>query len=161
VKEAEVHGMAQRGGSVQATLRISSEPIASELIPRGRARMIIGLEPVEALRYLDYLAPDGVLLTAAEPFENIPDYPPIEDVHERVRLAGGHLVEARRLAREAGSPRSINVVMIGAASTRLPLRPETIERCLRDAFATKGERIIGANVRAFRLGRDSLAFVSG
>ena len=161
VKQAEVHGMAQRGGSVQATIRMSSVPIASELIPAGTARLVLGLEPVEALRFTDLLAADGVVVTASEPFENIGDYPPIDSVLAEVRRIGGHLVEARRLAREAGSPRSSNVVMVGAASPWLPLAEATLETCISDGFATKGERVVTANLRAFHLGREILTTASG
>ena len=157
VKQAEVHGMAQRGGAVQATLRISSGEIASELVPRGAATMILGMEPVEALRYLDFLAPDGTLLTAAEPVRNVPDYPPLGAVHEQIRGLGGLIVEADRLAREAGSPRAANVVMVGAASTRLDLPREVLEACVRDGFASKGERIVEVNLRAFRAGRAAVS----
>lgn len=159
VKQAEVHGMAQRGGSVLATVRISSDPIASELVSRGTVDLILGFEPVEALRYVDYLSFEGRLVTTADPFENISDYPPLDAVHEQVRALGGDLVEASRLAREAGSPRSSNVVMVGAASIRVPLPAETLEACIREGFADKGERVVGANIRAFRLGRESLAHV--
>ena len=157
VKQTEVHGMAQRGGAVQATLRISSGRVASELIPRGTAALILGLEPVEALRYLEYLAPDGVLLTAADPMTNIADYPPLGDVHAAVAAVGGHLVEAFRLAKEAGSPRSANVVMVGAASRYLPLSVADLEAAIGDAFAAKGSRLVEVNLIAFRAGRAALA----
>lgn len=153
VKQGEVHGMSQRGGAVQATVRISSDAIASDLVALGGADMILGMEPVEALRNLDYLAPDGLLLTAADPVANIPDYPPVETVHERVRMVGGHLVEANRLAKEAGSPKAANIVMVGAASTRLPLLEAVVEECIRDGFAAKGERVVEINLDAFRAGR--------
>jgi indolepyruvate ferredoxin oxidoreductase beta subunit len=161
VKQAEVHGMAQRGGSVQATVRVSSDQIASELVSHGTVDLILGLEPVEALRYVDYLSSAGGLITATDPVENISDYPPLEAVHEQVRLLGGDLVEASRLAREAGSPRSSNVVMVGAASMRVPLPTETLEACIREGFAVKGDRVAEANIRAFRLGRESLAPAQG
>lgn len=161
VKQAEVHGMAQRGGSVQATIRISPEPVASELVPLASAALVLGLEPVEALRHVPYLAADGVVVTAAEPFENISDYPPLEDVHQAVIRIGGHLIEASRLAREAGSPRSSNVVMVGAASRWLPIGEGRIEDSIHEGFATKGERVVEANLRAFRLGRDALSPARG
>ena len=161
VKQAEVHGMAQRGGSVLATIRMSPDPIASELVAHGAARLVLGLEPVEALRFVGLLAPDGVVVTAAEPFENIGDYPPLDVVHAEVRRIGGHLVEASRLAREAGSPRSSNVVMVGAASPWLPLEEPTIEACIGEGFAAKGDRVVDANLRAFRLGREALAPAGG
>ena len=161
VKQAEVHGMAQRGGAVQATLRISSDPIASEMVSRGAATMILGLEPVEALRYLDYLAPDGVLLSAADPVTNVPDYPPIQSVHERIRSLGGHLIDANHIAKEAGSIRAANVVMVGAASARLTLRVATLEAAIATGFAAKGEKIVAINLAAFRAGRAALAALAG
>lgn len=157
VKQTEVHGMAQRGGAVQATLRISPQPIASELVPRHTAAMILGLEPVEALRYLEYLSPDGVLITAAEPVTNVTDYPPLAEVHAVVRRIGGHLVEAFRLAKECGSPRAANVVMVGAASVHLPLAVGSLEAAVTAAFVTKGERVVGINLAAFRAGRAILS----
>ena len=157
IKQAEVHGMAQRGGSVLATLRIAPGAIASELVPRGGAGMIIGMEPVEALRYLDYLSPHGRLLTAADPVRNVPDYPPIEAIHEQIRLVGGHLVEAYRIARQAGSPRSANIVMVGAASMWLTLAESTLEACIRDAFARRGDKSVEVNLKAFRAGRAAIA----
>lgn len=157
VKQAEVHGMAQRGGAVQAGLRIADGPIAGDLIPRGGADMILAMEPVEALRYLEFLAPAGTLITSADPFENIPDYPDLAAVHDTVRsIPNSVLVEAGRLAREAGSQRAGNVVMVGAASTRLPLAADTIEASIREGFATKGELVVEVNLRAFRAGRDAM-----
>jgi indolepyruvate ferredoxin oxidoreductase beta subunit len=154
VRQGEVHGMSQRGGAVQATLRMSDAPIRSGLIPRGGADLVLGLEPVEALRYLPYLAADGRLVTAADPVENIPSYPDIEAVRaEILRVPGAVLVEALALAAESGSRRSANVVMVGAASPFLPLRAETLEAAVAAGFAPKGERIVAANLAAFRAGR--------
>ena len=161
VKQAEVHGMAQRGGAVQATLRISSDPIASEMVSRGAATMILGLEPVEALRYLDYLAPDGVLLSAADPVTNVSDYPPLESVHERIRSLGGYLIDANRIAKEAGSLRTANVVMVGAASARLSLPVPSLEAAIAAGFAAKGKKIVEINLAAFRAGRAALAALAG
>jgi indolepyruvate ferredoxin oxidoreductase beta subunit len=116
--------------------------------------MVLGVEPVEALRYLDYLAPGGRLVTAADPYENVPDYPPVEAVLAAVRaVPGAVLVEAGELARRAGSGRTANVVMVGAASAFLPIPAEVIEGCIVEGFAAKGERVVEANRRAFALGR--------
>lgn len=154
VKQAEVHGMAQRGGAVQASLRLADGPIRSDLISHGGAELILGMEPVESLRYLEYLAPGGSLVTAAEPFENIADYPAIEDIHAAVRsVPNGVLIEANRLAKEAGSRRAANVVMVGAASAALPLPAATIEACIAEGFAPKGDKVVSANLAAFRAGR--------
>lgn len=152
VKQTEVHGMAQRGGAVHATIRLADGPIASELVGIGTAHLILGMEPVEALRHLGWLAPDGVLLTATDPVE-VPGYPPLGDVHRQVTALGGRLIEARRIAREAGSPRSPNVVMVGAASPLLPVAVDTLEACITDLFGRRGERAAAGNLAAFRAGR--------
>jgi indolepyruvate ferredoxin oxidoreductase, beta subunit len=154
VRQGEVHGMSQRGGAVQATLRLADGPIAGDLVGRGGADLVLGVEPVEALRYLDYLAPAGRLVTAADPYENVPDYPPLEEVVAAVRaVPGAVLVEAGELARRAGSGRTANVVMVGAASVFLPIPAEVILGCIVEGFAAKGERVVEANRRAFALGR--------
>ncbi len=158
VRQGELHGMAQRGGAVQASLRLSDEGIPSDLVPRGAATLLLSMEPLEALRYVDWLAPDGVVLAAAEAFENIPDYPSLDDVHARIRtLPDARLVEAGRLAREAGNARSANVAMIGAAMPFLPLDPTLLQRVIREAFAGRGPRVVEANVAAFLAGMDAVA----
>lgn len=161
VRQGEVHGMSQRGGAVQATLRMADLPIEGDLVARGAADLVLGMEPVEALRYLDYLRPGGRLVSSADPYENVPDYPPIAEVLAAVRaVPGSVVVEAGALAREAGSGRTANVVMVGAASVFLPLAREVIEACLREGFAAKGERVVGANLRAFALGRAAVGEVA-
>ncbi len=161
VKMAEVHGMAQRGGSVHATLRISDQPIHGALIPRGGADLVLATEPLEALRYSDELAPDGTLVTSVDPHENIDDYPPLEDVLERIRaFPRAALVEAKRLATEAGTAKAANVVMAGAASLLLPISPETYRAQIRRVFAAKGERIVETNLRAFDLGREAAQWLA-
>jgi indolepyruvate ferredoxin oxidoreductase beta subunit len=158
VKQGELHGMSQRGGAVQATLRISDHLIESDLIQRGAADLIVGLEPVESLRYLEYLAVGGTLLTASDAFDNIPDYPPLQEIHARIRnVPGSVIVDARALAKEAGSPRAANVVMVGAAGIFLPLSPQTLDGAVRDRFAGKGRRISEVNVRALAAGRNAVA----
>jgi indolepyruvate ferredoxin oxidoreductase beta subunit len=153
VKQGEVHGMSQRGGAVQASLRLADGPIDSDLIPRGTADMILSMEPLESLRYLDYLAPEGTLLTSLDPFDNISNYPDLEQIHAHLRsLPRAILIEADRLAREAGSARSSNVVLIGAASHLLPIAPRTLETYIRMAFQPKGEKVVEINVRAFEAG---------
>jgi indolepyruvate ferredoxin oxidoreductase beta subunit len=107
------------------------------------------------------LALDGVVVTAADPMENVVDYPPLDVVHAELRRLGGHLVDAKALAREAGSPRSSNVVVLGAGSPWLPVQDGTLEICIEEAFAAKGDRVVAANLRAFRLGRDALAPAPG
>ncbi len=103
-KQAEVHGMAQRGGAVQSHLRLSDEPVFSELIPRGAADLILSVEPLEALRYIDYLAPEGRIVTSRAPLVNIPDYPELDEVLAEIRSLGNAvIIDTEALAKEAGS----------------------------------------------------------
>jgi indolepyruvate ferredoxin oxidoreductase beta subunit len=153
-KQSEVHGMAQRGGAVQAHLRLSDRAIASDLIGRGVADLILSLEPLESLRYLSYLSPRGALVTAAEPFANIPDYPELSQLHAHVRaLPHGMVVEAERIASEAGDVQAVNTVMVGAASPFLPMNPDHLEAAVRENFERKGEGVVNLNLAAFRAGR--------
>jgi indolepyruvate ferredoxin oxidoreductase beta subunit len=154
VKQSEVHGMSQRGGAVLANLRLSDRPIASDLIPRGSAAMILSMEPLESLRYLEFLAEDGTVITATNPVANIPDYPPLDEVLGRVRsLPRTVTVDAESLARKAGSARATNMVMVGAASPLLPVAFETIEHFVQTIFASKGARVVETNLKALHAGR--------
>jgi indolepyruvate ferredoxin oxidoreductase beta subunit len=153
-KQSEVHGMAQRGGAVQAHLRLSDGVIESDLIPRGGADLILSLEPLESLRYLDLLSPAGTLVTSSTPFINIPDYPDPDDVLRRVRaLPRALIVDAERLAEDAGDVQAANTVLVGAASRLLPLPAETLERAVDRTFRRKGELALRVNLAAFRAGR--------
>jgi indolepyruvate ferredoxin oxidoreductase beta subunit len=154
VRQSEVHGMAQRGGAVQAHLRLSDRPIASDLVPRGAADMILGMDPLESLRFLSYLSPEGVLVTATEPFDNIPDYPPPAELLQAIRRLPRHrLVDAGAIAREAGSARSANMALVGAASVYLPLQQACLERAIAELFAGKGQAVVEANLKAFASGK--------
>jgi indolepyruvate ferredoxin oxidoreductase beta subunit len=154
VRQSEVHGMAQRGGAVLAHLRISGGRILSDLIPRGGADLIISLEPLESLRYVPWLSPEGVLVTAAEPFLNIPRYPELSEILGAVRaLPRFRIVEALSLAKEAGLPQAVNMVMTGAASPFLPLDALALEAMIGSMFAGKAPGAAEANRRAFVRGR--------
>jgi indolepyruvate ferredoxin oxidoreductase beta subunit len=156
VKQSEVHGMSQRGGSVLANLRLADHAIASDLIPRGTAAMILSMEPVESLRYLEYLSPDGTLITSTNPVENFSEYPPLDEILARIRsLPHAILVDSEQLAKQAGSVRATNMVMVGAASSRLPLKLATIEHFARSMFASKGEKVVATNLKALHAGRDA------
>lgn len=158
VKQSEVHGMAQRGGSVLANLRLSDRPIASDLIAHGRASLILGMEPLEVLRYLDYLAPDGAVITSIHAVKNIPNYPLLEDVLVAIRrLPHAVLIDGDALARGAGSIRAVNMVMVGAASRVLPITPGSIERFIATRFQLKGDQVVQQNLQAFRAGREAAA----
>jgi indolepyruvate ferredoxin oxidoreductase beta subunit len=158
VKQSEVHGMAQRGGAVLANLRLSDKPIASDLIPRGNAALILSMEPLESLRYLAYLRPDGALITSTTPVVNIPDYPDLEGLLGKIRaIPGAVLVDSDKLAKTAGSARASNMVIVGAASHLLPVKVETMEHYIEDMFKRKGEQVVEVNLKAFRAGREAFA----
>jgi len=156
VKQAEVHGMAQRGGAVMATLRMADHEIASDLIPRGTASLILSMEPLESLRYIPYLSDRGTLVTSANPVRNIPDYPVLEELLGKIRtLPGAIVLDAEKLARQAGSARAANMVMVGAATHLLPIKAETVEAAVRTIFARKGEEVLNINLNALRAGREA------
>ena len=154
LKQAEVHGMSQRGGDVQSNLRLSSDPIYSDLIPLQGADIIISLEPMEALRYLPYLKPDGWIVTSSKPFVNIPNYPDIEDVIAQVKAVKNHvLVDVEELAKQAGAPaQAANMVLLGAAIPMLDIDYDKIIAGVQRIFSRKGEAIVASNVAAIEAG---------
>ena len=154
IKQAEVHGMSQRGGDVQANLRISSEPIASDLIAKGCADLIISLEPMEALRYLSYLLKDGWIVTNTELFVNITNFPEMEAVNAELgKISNVIKVDVDAIAKEAGNPRGANIVLLGACSHLLGIEPEKFEQGIERIFARKGAEVVEANLKAFRAGQ--------
>ena len=154
LKQAEVHGMSQRGGDVQSNLRISSKPIHSDLIPLGGADMIVSLEPMEALRYLPFLSPKGWIVTNSAPYVNIDNYPEMEKVEAELRRHPNVVMfDMDAVAKEVASARSSNLVLLGAASPFIEMEPEKIEEAIRAIFIPKGEKIVEANIAAFRAGR--------
>lgn len=155
MKQAEVHGMSQRGGDVQSNLRLSDQPIASDLIPLGSADLIISLEPMEALRYLPYLKKDGWLVTNSQPFVNIPNYPDVEKLKAELdKLPHKVVLDVDAIAKEAGSVRASNIVMLGAATPFLGIEFEKIADGVRRIFERKGEEVVNLNLRALQAGYD-------
>lgn len=155
LKQAEVHGMSQRGGDVQSHLRLSSKEIASDLIPFGQADMIISVEPMESLRYLPYLSEKGWLITNTEPFVNIPDYPPLEQIIEEVQKRPRHVAfNAGQVAENLGTKKAANVVILGAASPFLDIPFSMLEDAIRFLFGKKGEDLVNTNLEALRAGRE-------
>lgn len=156
LKQAEVHGMSQRGGDVQSHMRISSKYIASDLIPEGKADMIISIEPMESLRYVNMLHKEsGWLVTSMNPFNNISDYPELEEVLNDIwKLPHYVTIDAEKVAKELGSIRAANIVVLGAASPYLDIKFELLEAAIKKVFAKKGEDMVKLNLKALRAGRD-------
>jgi len=154
LKQAEVHGMSQRGGAVQSHLRISQERIWSDLIPRGEADLVLSVEPLETLRYVDYLRPGGIVIASRTPFVNIRDYPEVEMLLDKIREIPRHLIiDSEKLAKEAGSSRTQNMVMLGAAVRYLMVKEENLTKFIKVLFERHGETIVAANLKAFALGQ--------
>jgi len=154
IKQSEVHGMSQRGGAVQSHLRVSDKPIASDLIPQGKADIILSVEPMESLRYVPYLSENGWIVTNTSPFVNIENYPELETVLAQIKTRKNHIaIDADRIAKEIKSARSSNIVMLGAASPFMDIPFEHLENGIREIFGRKGEEVVNVNLEALRLGR--------
>ncbi|GAK55214.1 indolepyruvate oxidoreductase subunit IorB [Candidatus Vecturithrix granuli] len=154
LKQAEVHGMSQRGGPVQSHLRIADREIFSDLIPFGQAQLILSVEPMESLRYLPYLAQQGWLVTNTKPFVNIPNYPELDKVMDAIRvLPRNIIIDADELAKEAGSPKAMNMVMLGAASPFIDVDYEKLQTGIQFIFGRKGDKIVQMNLKALKVGR--------
>ena len=154
LKQSEVHGMSQRGGDVMSNMRISDKEIYSDLIPLGKADIIISVEPMESLRYLPFLPKNGWLVTNSVPFNNIPNYPNIENVLAEIKKFPNHiLIDADSIAKELGSEKAANIVILGAASPHLDLPFENLISAINKIFKNKGQNIIDLNVKALETGR--------
>jgi indolepyruvate ferredoxin oxidoreductase beta subunit len=153
LKQAEVHGMSQRGGDVLSNLRISDKEIASDLIPEGQADILIALEPLEALRHLPRLSMDGWLIVNSNPFINIPNYPDINLILEEIKKIPNHvIIDGDEIAKDINARRSVNVILLGAASAHLALEQKAIENAIYAMFIRKGENVVEQNLRALHKG---------
>ncbi len=156
IKQAEVHGMSQRGGDVQSNLRISSEPIFSDLIGKGQADVIISMEPMEALRYLPFLNENGWIITSSTPFVNIPNYPEMDIINaDLAKVKNVIVLDIEKLAKDNGVPRSANVILLGAAQKALGIEYDKLEAAIRRVFGRKGDAVVEANIKALALGREA------
>jgi len=154
-KQSEVHGMSQRGGAVQSHFRLADKEIYSDLIPMGKADIIISVEPMEALRYLPWLSKDGWLVTNTEPFINISDYPLMENImSELSKLKNVVALDADKIAKELKTSKSANMVVLGAASSHLDLKFEQLEKAISILFGKKGEKTVEDNIRALKAGAE-------
>jgi len=151
-----VHGMSQRGGDVQSNLRISSDPIYSDLIGKGQADVIISMEPMEALRYLPFLNENGWIITSSTPFVNIPNYPEMDVIKaDLAKVKNVIVIDIEQLAKDNGVPRSANVILLGAAQKALGIEYDKLEAAIRRVFGRKGEAIVDANIKALAIGRQA------
>lgn len=154
IKQAEVHGMSQRGGDVQSNLRISSDPISSDLIPSGQVDIIMSLEPMEALRYVNELSTDGWIVTSSVPFVNIDNYPDKEELYKHLNaLPHTIMLDVEQLAKEAGAPaQASNIVLLGAAVPMLGISYEAVKAAVEKVFERKGKEVVAKNLAALEAG---------
>ena len=158
IKQAEVHGMSQRGGAVQSHVRISDKEIYSDLIPLGKADIIIAVEPMELLRYLPYLKKDGYLVTDSNPFVNITNYPALETLYQEIKKHPNHiLIDAKKIAKDLGNSKATNIVLLGAAQSLLPISNQSLQEAIKKLFERKGERIVNKNIEAYNKGKEIAA----
>ena len=155
LKQSEVHGMSQRGGDVQSHLRISDNIVFSDLIPMGACDLIISVEPMESLRYIPWLNEEGWVITNSMPYENIPNYPPISEIITELDKINNHIyIDADGIAANIKSPRSGNMVVLGAASSFIGIIPfNEIENAINYVFGSKGNEIAEKNILALNEGR--------
>ena len=158
LKQAEVHGMSQRGGDVQSNLRLSTDEIYSDLIAQGAADLIISMEPMEALRYVGYLHADGCVVTSSHPFKNIPNYPDEEDLMAELQaLPHTAILPIEDVARENSLPKSANIILLGMAAKYIEiLSAEALRESIAHVFASKGAAVVEQNQRAFDLGLNAV-----
>jgi len=155
LKQSEVHGMSQRGGDVSSNLRISHTHIASDLIPYGQADMIISIEPLESLRYLPYLSGEGWVIANTRPFNNIANYPDLDKIISEIAKVPHHIaLDAEAIAKEAGSTKATNIVILGAAAPFLGMDYKNLEDAIRFIFRNKGDKVIDLNLVALKAGCD-------
>jgi len=154
LKQAETHGMSQRGGAVQSYLRLSDKPVYSDLIPFGKADLILSVEPMESLRYLPYLSPKGYVVTNTTAFKNVTNYPEIELIMNEIKeLPRAVAIDAEAIAKEIGNAKASNMVMLGAAMPFIDIDIESIENGIREIFGRKGEDVVNLNLKALHAGR--------
>ena len=161
-KQAEVHGMAQRGGAVQSHLRYSEGEIHSDLIPTGRTDLVLSVEPLEVLRYWHTLSPEGWVVTSVTPYVNIPDYPEMDDLLGTLADFGKIvMVDTGQIAKAAGNLRAQNMAVIGAAAPLLDFSDDQLLAPVQRLFAGKGASVVEVNTRAFQFGRAAGLFFRG
>ena len=154
LKQAEVHGMSQRGGAVQSHLRISDREIFSDLIPGGGAQLVLSVEPMESLRYLPYLSEEGWLITNTRPFINIKNYPDEEALFKEISaLPHQIMLPADQIAKDIGANRAMNIVMLGAGSLQIDVPYEKLQEGIRFIFGRKGDAVVESNLKALEAGR--------
>lgn len=151
-KQTEVHGMAQRGGGVVSHVRMSHDPIHSDMIPLGNADIILGVEPLESLRYIQYLKPGGLIITNSEPVINIPNYPEIDKIKSALSAYRHVIIDATDLARQAGNANAQNMALLGSLSHYLAISSDLLLKFVKQCFQSKGSKIVDCNIQAFQLG---------
>ncbi len=152
--QSEVHGMSQRGGAVNAQVLFDKEPVTSPLIMEGTGDVLIGMEPLESLRYLSLLKTDAKLAVSNKPIINMDNYPDTDKLfHDLENISGVTLVDTDKHAKELGNPRAGNIILLGLASKELPIEVDVWNSVLQERFGAKGQDVVDKNMAAFEFGR--------
>ena len=154
IKQSEVHGMSQRGGAVQSHVRISDKEIYSDLIPDGKADLILSVEPMELLRYIPFLKKDGWIITDSSTFENILDYPDKHELFKQIKTHSNHvIIGAKNRAKDLGNSKVGNMILLGAASAQIPINETSFLEAIRHYFKSKSDKVVEMNIKAFKIGQ--------
>ncbi len=151
--QSEVHGMSQRGGSVNAQILISKYQVTSPTILEGTASLLIGMEPLETLRYFNLLAPDAKVITSICPVKNMHNYPDIDEILDEIKkINNSLLLDTLKISHELNNKNAGNIVLLGAASKNLPFSSEIWKETIITRFQDKAKSVIDANLKAFEYG---------
>ncbi|KAA3612532.1 MAG: indolepyruvate oxidoreductase [Calditrichaeota bacterium] len=155
VLQSEVHGMSQRGGEVSAHIMISKKKVTSPTIEKGTGDLLIGLEPLEALRHLVYLKKGAPVVSTTTAIVNMDSYPEVDRVNKLLSgIDGVKMIDSESLSKEMRFPQAGTIALLGAAATYLPITDKIWEKVIQERFASKGEKVIEKNMRAFMTGKE-------
>jgi indolepyruvate ferredoxin oxidoreductase beta subunit len=154
VLQSEIHGMSQRGGAVNAHILFDTEPVTSPVVMDGDAEFFVGMEPLEALRYLPLMNKNAVMIVSTVPVKNMDNYPELETILSELRnIPGVILIDTDKFAKELNYRNAGNMILLGAISKYLPFADSVWSETVRERFLDKGERVIEQNMTAFNFGK--------
>lgn len=153
--QSEVHGMSQRGGSVNAQILFDKKEVTSPVIMEGRGDLLIGLEPLETLRYLNLLDEGAFVISSVSPIKNMMTYPEIgKIIAELKKIPGVLLIDTEKLSVELDNKNAGNMILLGVASKHLPFEDNTWYEVINERFEGKSEVLIKKNIEAFEYGKN-------
>ena len=154
VHQSEVHGMSQRGGSVNAHILFDKKEVSSPVVMEGAGNLLIGMEPLETLRYLSLLRKDAEVVSSVIPIKNMAEYPDVDKILSELKsVPGVTLVDTDKYSKELSNKKAGNIILLGIASKHMPISKKMWHEVIKERFEGKGEKIIDKNIEAFEFGR--------